>query len=94
MMHILQAQVYDCITAKKWKREGGGASKSQINQARWNRTVLKFGSENQLNTYNTFELILEFSLDRTIWKKSRIYQCSWVCVSHLECRSLVLKMWE
>jgi len=55
MMHILQAQVYSCITAKKWKGETSVASKSQINQASWNRTVLKFDSENQLNIYNTVE---------------------------------------
>ena len=56
MMHVLQAQVCGCISAysgwpdQKTKRET--ISKSQLNQASWNRTVLKFGSENKLNVHN------------------------------------------
>jgi len=34
---------------------------------------------------------LWFSLDRTIWNKSRHYQFDWVCATHLEYKSLVLK---
>jgi len=51
MMHILQAQVCGCISAhpglphQKTNRETNDASKSKQNQAGWNRTVLKFGSE-------------------------------------------------
>jgi len=36
-------------------------------------------------------LYMWFSLDRTIWNKSRHYQFVWVCTAHLEYRSLVLK---
>ena len=50
--HILQAQVCDWINAKN-ERETSVASLNQPNQARWNRTVLKFGSENQLNVHNS-----------------------------------------
>jgi len=31
------------------KRETSDASESQVNQSTWNREILKFGSENQLN---------------------------------------------
>ena len=34
---------------------------------------------------------LQFSLDRTIWNKSRHYQFDWVRAAHLEYRSLVMK---
>jgi len=53
MMHILQAQVCGCIRERpgmphqKSKRETSDASKSQVDQASCNRTILKFGSENQ-----------------------------------------------
>jgi len=58
MMHILQAQVWSCISAhpglphQETKREASDASKSQLNQASWKKTVLKFASKNQLNTRN------------------------------------------
>jgi len=68
MMHILQAQVCGCISAypglphQKTKRENSDASKSQLNQTNWNRTVLKFGSENQLKVPNDiFQYFLWFS---------------------------------
>jgi len=32
-----------------------------------------------------------FSLDRTIWNKSRHYQFVWVCAAYLEYKTLVLK---
>jgi len=55
MMHILQAKVCGCahpgFPRRKMKREISDASKSQLNQASLNRTVLKFGSENQLNVH-------------------------------------------
>jgi len=35
----------------------GDASKSQLNQASQNRTGLKFGSENQLNTHNYLSIL-------------------------------------
>ena len=38
-----------------------------------------------------FSTYLWFSLDRTIWNKSRQYQFVWVCAGHLEYKSLVLK---
>ena len=63
MMHILQAQVWSCISAhpglphQKTKRETNDASKSQLHQASWNRTILKFGSENQLNGRNYFAIL-------------------------------------
>ena len=47
-----------CISAhpglphQNMKCETSDASKSQVNQSRWNRKVLKFGSENQLNVHN------------------------------------------
>ena len=34
------------------KRETSYASKSQVNQSSWNKKVLKFSSENQLNAHN------------------------------------------
>jgi len=58
MMDTLQAQVCGCIRAhrrlpdKKMNRETSDAWKSQLNQAIWNSTPLKFGSENQLNIHN------------------------------------------
>jgi len=36
-------------------------------------------------------IFLRFSLDRTIWNKSRPYQFDWVCAARLEYRYLVLK---
>jgi len=39
----------------------------------------------------SFNPFLWFSLDRTIWNKSRHYQFDWVCAAHLKCTSLVLK---
>jgi len=57
MMHILQAQVCGSISAhpglphQKTKLETRDASKSQINQASWNRTILKFVLEDQLNVH-------------------------------------------
>jgi len=75
ILPILQAQVCGCISAhpelphQKTRRETSDASTSQLNQASWNKTVLKFGSGNQLNYLSI--LLLSFSLNRTIWKKSR-----------------------
>jgi len=66
MMHILQAQVYGCISANpglpyhNMKRETSDASKSQLNQANWNRKVLKFSSENHKNIH-------WFSLNLLVW---------------------------
>ena len=63
MMHILQAQVCGCISAHpgfphhKTERETSDDSKSQLNQASWNKTVLKFGSENQLNVHNYLSIL-------------------------------------
>jgi len=97
MMHILQAQVCGSISAHpalpnhKTKGETSDASNCQLNQASWNRTVLKFGSENQLNAHNFTSIVFLFSLARTIWKKSRHYQFDWVFAAHLEYRPLVLK---
>jgi len=57
-MHILQAQLCGCICTyaglpyQRTKPETSDALKSQLNKARWNRKVLKFGSENQLNADN------------------------------------------
>jgi len=39
----------------------------------------------------SFNLYLWFSLDSTIWKKSRHYQFDWVRAAHIQYRSLVLK---
>jgi len=96
MMHTMQTQVWCCISAhprlppQKTKRETGDASKSQLNQARWNRTVLIFGSENLLNFHNfqSFFVIFPWLHDM---EKSRHYQFDWMCAAHLEYRSLVLK---
>ena len=58
MMHILQAQVCDCISVysglphQKMKQETSDASKSQLNQAGWNGKVFKFGSEIHLSAHN------------------------------------------
>jgi len=60
MIHILQAQVCGCVsthprllaTSKKTNGKLVTLQKSQLHQARWNRTVLQFGSENQLNLQN------------------------------------------
>ena len=69
MMHILQAQVCGCISThpglsyQKTERETSDTSKSQLNQASWNRTVLKFGSENKLNVRNYLSIhFLDFPL--------------------------------
>jgi len=77
MMHILQAQVCDCINAdpglpyQNMKRETNDASKSQLNQASWNTTVLKFSSENHKNVHDYLSIfLLWFSFDRTIWNIS------------------------
>jgi len=57
MMHTLQAQVCGSISAhpglphQKTKLETRDASRSQINQASWNRTILKFVPEDQLNVH-------------------------------------------
>ena len=58
MMHKIQEQVCGFISAhsawphQKTKRETSDASKTQLDQESWNRTVLKFDSENQLNVQN------------------------------------------
>jgi len=68
MMRILQAQMCGCISAhpglphQKPKRETSDASKSQLNQASWNRAVLKFDLENQL-TVNPFSWFLPWLHD-------------------------------
>jgi len=57
MMHTLQAQVCGSISAhpglpdQETKLETRHASKSQINQASWNRTVLKYVPEDQLKVH-------------------------------------------
>jgi len=73
MMHILQAQVCGCISAhpglshQKTKRETSDASKRQLNQASWNRKVVKFGFANQLKFNNYLSILfLWFSLDRPL----------------------------
>ena len=72
MMHTLQAQVCGCISAhpglphQKTKRETNDASKSKLNQASWNKTVLKFVSENQIkgrNFFQSFFVIFPWKLD-------------------------------
>ena len=98
IMHILQAQVCGCIRTHtglphpKTKRETSDALKSQLNQASWNRKVLKFGSENQLNVHNYLSFLLcDSHLSARSGEKSRHYQFDCVCATHLGCRSLVLK---
>jgi len=73
--------VHPGLPHQKRKREISDASKRQLSQASWNRTVLKFSSENQLNMHNYLSMLFWFSLDRTIWKKSRHYQFDWVCAA-------------
>jgi len=97
-MHILQAQMCGCISAlpglphQKKKRETSDALKSQLNQARWNRKVLKFGSETQLNAHNYLSILFcDFHLIARSGKRSRHYQFDCVCAAHLEYRSLLLK---
>jgi len=43
---------YPGLPHQNMKRETSDSSKSQVNQLSWNRTVLKFGSENQLKVHN------------------------------------------
>jgi len=81
---------YPGLPYQKTKQETNDASKSQLKQASWNRTVLKFGSENHTAVI-IFNSFLWFSLDSLIWVKSRHYQFNWVCAAHLEYRSLVLR---
>jgi len=50
----------------------------------------EFVSENQ-TTIIISQYFLCFSLDRTIWKKSRHCQFDWVCAAHIEYRFVVLK---
>ena len=80
------------IPTSRMKRETNDASKSQVNQASWNRLVLKFDSGNQLGIHNylwiVFFVIFPWSHDLV---KSRHYQFDWVCAAHLENRSLLLK---
>jgi len=74
MMHILQAQEWGCVSTHPWlpnhktKRESCDASRSQLNQASWNRTFLKYGSENQLNVHNYLSI---FFCDILLIAKSR-----------------------
>ena len=56
MKHILQEQVCDGISTKKMGNYWyiiKSAKSSTL--ARWNRTVLKFDSENQLNVHNCLQ---------------------------------------
>ena len=81
MMHMLQAQVCACISVhpasvatSKTQGETSDASKSQLTQASWNRTVLKFGSENQLNVHNYLSMrFCDFPWSHDL-EKSRHYQ--------------------
>jgi len=97
MMQTSQAQVCGSISAhpgllhQKTKLEARDASKSQINQASWNRTILKLVAEDQSNVHISFKLFLWFSLDRSIWNKSRRCLFDWVCAAHIDYKSLVLK---
>jgi len=97
MMYVFQAQVCSCTCLHPWlphhktNRETSGASKSQLNQARWNRTVLKIGSENQLNVYNYLSLFFYDSPLIARSGKSHHHQLDWACTAHLEYRSVVLK---
>jgi len=98
MMHILKAQVCGYISAhpglpqQKTKRESSDASKSELNQASWNETVLKFDSENLMDDHNYFSILLWFFLDRTIWKESR--QFDWVSATHLSIGTCYRGTWE
>jgi len=65
IMHVLQAQgVRLCINShpgllyQKTKWTTSDASKSQVNQASWNRAVWKFGSEKQLNVQNYLSIFI------------------------------------
>jgi len=76
IMHILQVQVCGCISSHpelshhKMKRETHEASNSQLNQTSSNRTVLKFGSENQLNIHNYLSILFViFPLSRDLLEK-------------------------
>jgi len=96
MKHILQApgctSAHPVLPHQKKKRETRDASKIQLNQASWNRTVLKFVPENQLTSIIIFHGFFVISLDRTIWKKSCHFQFDWVCAAHLEYRSMALRI--
>ena len=101
MMHILQAQMWSCISAhlglphQKTKRETNDVWKTQLSQASWNRTILKLGSEHQINGRNYFSIVFFwFSFDSLIWAKSfasHHYQFNWKCAAHQEYWSLVLR---
>jgi len=98
-MHILQAQMCGCISApsglphQRTKRVTSDALKGQLNKARWNRQVFKFGSGNQLNAHNYYLSIrfVDFYLIARSGKRSRYYQFDCVCAARLKYRSLVLK---
>jgi len=58
----------------------------------WKKQVGCFFDKNGFcSTLIVFWSFLWFSLDRTIWNKSRHYQFDWVCATHLECGCLVMK---
>ena len=88
MMHIVQAQICGCISKhpglpdQKMKQETSDVSKSQLNQASWNKTVLKSGSKNQLNVHNYLSILFcDFPLMCDL-EKSHHYQFDWVYAAH------------
>jgi len=62
-------------------------NKKSNGKSRW----IVFLKNGYCSTLMVFQSFLWFSLDRTIWNKSRHYQFGWVCAAHLECGSLVMK---
>jgi len=52
---------------------------------------LFFSKKRVFLNHDCLSTFLWFSLDRTIWNKSRNYQFLWVCAAHLEYRSQILK---
>jgi len=67
------------------KRETSDALKIQLNQASWNRTVLKFGSENQLDVHNCLWIFFsDFTLIAARSGKSHVTISLIGCAPHTQ----------
>ena len=65
--------------------------KNRMKKKQKNRWGVFFKKRFFFSILIVLQSFLWFSLDRTIWNKSRHYQFDWVCATHLEYKSLVLK---
>jgi len=54
----VSVHTHGCLPHQKMKRKTSEPSKSQLYQAGWNWTILKFGLENPLNVHNYLSILL------------------------------------